>query len=70
MTTMQIVAIILASLPYYRQRRTYLGGYEQKGTTEGLSSIMGGSNSDSFWDATKPKARRASWPLLPRSAWA
>ena len=53
MTTMQIVAIILASLLIIDSGVLIWAVMKQKGTTEGLSSIMGGSNSDSFLGRNK-----------------
>ena len=61
MTTMQIVAIILASLLIIDSGVLVWAVMKQKGTTEGLGSIMGGSNTDSFLG--RNKTRRAEGKL-------
>ena len=66
MTTLQIVAIILASLLIIDSGVLIWAVMKQKGTTEGLSSIMGGSNSDSFLGRNKTKSAEGKLALVTK----
>ena len=66
MEPLQIVAIILASLLIIDSGVLVWAVMKQKGTTEGLGSIMGGSNTDSFLGRHKTRSAEGKLALVTK----
>ena len=66
MEPLQIVAIILASLLIIDSGVLVWAVMKQKGTTEGLGSIMGGSNTDSFLGRNKTRSAEGKLALVTK----
>lgn len=66
MEPLQIVAIILASLLIIDSGVLIWAVMKQKGTTEGLGSIMGGSNTDSFLGRNKTRSAEGKLALVTK----
>lgn len=63
---MKIAAIILASLLIIDSGVLIWAVMKQKGSTEGLGSIMGGSNNDSFLGRNKTKSAEGKLELITK----
>lgn len=63
---MKIAAIILASLLIIDSGVLIWAVMKQKGSTEGLGSIMGGSNNDSFLGRNKAKSAEGKLELITK----
>ncbi len=63
---MRIAAIILASLLIIDSGVLIWAVMKQKGSTEGLGSIMGGSNTDSFLGRNKTKSAEGKLELVTK----
>ena len=66
MEPLQIVAIILASLLIIDSGVLVWAVMKQKGTTEGLGSIMDGSNTDSFLGRNKTTSAEGKLALVTK----
>ena len=66
MEPLQIVAIILASLLIIDSGVLIWAVMKQKGTTEGLNSIVGGNNTDSFLGRNKTKSAEGKLELITK----
>ena len=66
MEPLQIVAIILASLLIIDSGVLIWAVMKQKGTTEGLNSIVGGTNTDSFLGRNKTKSAEGKLELITK----
>ena len=66
MEPLQIVAIILASLLIIDSGVLIWVVMKQKGTTEGLNSILGGTNTDSFLGRNKTKSAEGKLELITK----
>jgi len=66
MEPLQIVAIVLASLLVIDSGVLIWAVMKQKGSTEGLGSIMGGSNTDSFLGRNKTKSAEGKLELTTK----
>ena len=66
MEPLQIVAIILASLLVIDSGVLIWAVMKQKGSTEGLGSIMGGSNTDSFLGRNKTKSAEGKLEFITK----
>lgn len=66
MEPLQIVAIILAGITIIDSGILIFAVMKQKGTTEGLGSIMGGGNTDSFLGRNKTKSNEGKLALVTK----
>lgn len=66
MEPLQIVAIVLASLLVIDSGVLIWAVMKQKGSTEGLGSIMGGSNTDSFLGRNKTKSAEGKLEFITK----
>ena len=66
MEPLQIVAISLASLLIIDSGVLIWAVMKQKGTTEGLNSIVGGNNTDSFLGRNKTKSAEGKLELITK----
>lgn len=66
MEPLQIVAIVLASLLVIDSGVLIWAVMKQRGSTEGLGSIMGGSNTDSFLGRNKTKSAEGKLEFITK----
>ena len=66
MVTLQIVAIIIAVILALLSIGLIVVILRQSGSTEGLGSVMGGSNTDSFLGRNKTKSKEGKLIMITK----